>query len=290
MKKIIATVLAMVMALALCTVAFADDTVTTVETAGKETFYLKNNEFYTDADCTKLVTAAVKANLLATAVTDAQSVTKYGQYNTVAPKLYKSAAAVTCTADGWKVNLYIDKNGGFYVKVSEKEAYETANKTTITVINPYFFGSSIDNIEKYESVAEASVKVAAGHLIIKTSDTYGESKAPVYKCVLCGATYVKDGTLTKDADKNAVAKFDRISYTKVNDADARDILFAKDYLNATQADTYTYIQLKAGTTTGTTTDKNTSPKTFDAGIAMYVGMALTSVAGSAVVIGKKKEF
>ena len=33
-----------------------------------------------------------------------------------------------------------------------------------------------------------------------------------------------------------------------------------------------------------------SPKTFDAGIAMYVGMALTSVAGSAVVIGKKKEF
>ncbi len=38
------------------------------------------------------------------------------------------------------------------------------------------------------------------------------------------------------------------------------------------------------------TDTNTSPKTFDAGIAMYVGMALTSVAGSAVVIGKKKEF
>ena len=33
-----------------------------------------------------------------------------------------------------------------------------------------------------------------------------------------------------------------------------------------------------------------SPKTFDAGIAMYVGMALTSVASSAVVIGKKKEF
>ena len=37
-------------------------------------------------------------------------------------------------------------------------------------------------------------------------------------------------------------------------------------------------------------DGTSSPKTFDAGIAMYVGMALTSVAGSAVVIGKKKEF
>ena len=47
-----------------------------------------------------------------------------------------------------------------------------------------------------------------------------------------------------------------------------------------------------GSTTTPSTDNkgNTSPKTFDAGIAMYVGMALTSVAGSAVVIGKKKEF
>ena len=44
------------------------------------------------------------------------------------------------------------------------------------------------------------------------------------------------------------------------------------------------------TATDTKTDGTSSPKTFDAGIAMYVGMALTSVAGSAVVIGKKKEF
>ena len=43
-------------------------------------------------------------------------------------------------------------------------------------------------------------------------------------------------------------------------------------------------------TSGTATENKPSPKTFDAGIAMYVGMALTSVAGSAVVIGKKKEF
>ena len=41
---------------------------------------------------------------------------------------------------------------------------------------------------------------------------------------------------------------------------------------------------------GNTGSNKPSPKTFDAGIAMYVGMALTSVAGSAVVIGKKKEF
>lgn len=44
------------------------------------------------------------------------------------------------------------------------------------------------------------------------------------------------------------------------------------------------------TNTGVDTNEATSPKTFDAGVALYVGMALTSVAGSAVVIGKKKEF
>ena len=43
----------------------------------------------------------------------------------------------------------------------------------------------------------------------------------------------------------------------------------------------------AATATGTGVD---SSKTFDAGVAMYVGLSLASVAGSAVVIGKKKEF
>ena len=43
----------------------------------------------------------------------------------------------------------------------------------------------------------------------------------------------------------------------------------------------------AGSASTTTVD---SSKTFDAGVAMYVGLSLMSVAGSAVVIGKKKEF
>ena len=41
------------------------------------------------------------------------------------------------------------------------------------------------------------------------------------------------------------------------------------------------------TTSGSKVD---SAKTFDAGIALYVGMSISAVAGSAVVIGKKKEF
>ena len=51
-----------------------------------------------------------------------------------------------------------------------------------------------------------------------------------------------------------------------------------------------YYVLLGSKTTGTTNGNANSPKTFDAGVAMYAGMALMSVAGSAVVIGKKKEF
>ena len=53
-----------------------------------------------------------------------------------------------------------------------------------------------------------------------------------------------------------------------------------------------YMYWTDGAADSTTTDKDgvTSAKTFDAGVAMYVGMSLLSVAGGAVVIGKKKEF
>ena len=45
--------------------------------------------------------------------------------------------------------------------------------------------------------------------------------------------------------------------------------------------------MRAADTVKTNTTTN-SPKTFDAGVAMYAGMALMSVAGSAVVIGKEE--
>ena len=51
-----------------------------------------------------------------------------------------------------------------------------------------------------------------------------------------------------------------------------------------------YINLGAAAANAGTASNVTSAKTFDAGVAMYAGLALMSVAGSAVVIGKKKEF
>ena len=50
-----------------------------------------------------------------------------------------------------------------------------------------------------------------------------------------------------------------------------------------------YMGFGASASAGTTTGKVESAETFDAGIAMYVGMSVMAAAGSAVVIGKKKD-
>ena len=282
MKKIVAVVLAMVMALALCTTAFAAmaDGATKVEPDPgktlKETYYKLGDEYYTDEECTKMVTAAVKEVLVA------------GGYEKLSLKAYKSAAAATCTADGWAVNVYIDAAKNLYVKADDVDAYnDKYDEDLLDGADVVYVGTKMDNVVKYLKADETEVKLAKGHVLVKTDDTYGTSKATVYKCILCNGTYALESTITTDADKAAVKTAGRINYQTTNNTQA---MFDKGYLNATEASAGVYVELKAGTTTGTTTGNTTSPKTFDAGIAMYVGMALTSVAGSAVVIGKKKEF
>ena len=88
------------------------------------------------------------------------------------------------------------------------------------------------------------------------------------KCANCGkvATLYANGTA---AGKNAVKVSD-------NGTVLGYITAAADSFGAASA--------------GTSTDKTvTSADTFDAGIAMYVGMSVMAAAGSAVVIGKKKD-
>ena len=65
----------------------------------------------------------------------------------------------------------------------------------------------------------------------------------------------------------------------------KDISNEFDGYTVPQSSGYYYYQ---PTTDTKTTDTKGSPKTFDAGIALYVGMALTSAAGVAFV-GKKRE-
>ena len=51
-----------------------------------------------------------------------------------------------------------------------------------------------------------------------------------------------------------------------------------------------YYPIVGGTTTTPDADETvTSPKTFDAGIGLYIGMSIAAAAGSAVIMGKKRE-
>ena len=304
MKKIIATVLAMVMALALCTTAFAADAVkhsaveATSQQKGYDTYWEKDGKYYADKDCEKVYNDAISEMLAA------------GGYYKISLVKYAAAVDATCTEAGYAVDIWNDANGNYYVKKSDVVAANkkgaglqtddgSGNNLTVTYI-----GTSMSDFDGYYTIAVNNQvenaknygKTAATHVLYETSETFGENKTTVYACALCGAKFVTKAIAgsTDGATAAEVAKLDKVDYSV--DAAKRNyvnyVLNNKGILTNkafVPTGTETMYKISASTTTPST-DKNTSPKTFDAGIAMYVGMALTSVAGSAVVIGKKKEF
>ena len=314
MKKIIATVLAMVMALALCTVAFATeitektavanavtgDTVAAAVTwnnTGKaltatkstnepmDTYWTANGEglyYVWNADMAKFVQITNNEK----AVIDA------GYDKTTKLVLDKNAVAATCTDAGSLFNVYSNVAGtASYVLVSDVVAYNAKQtKDADKIAEPdtkYFFGTKSSNVVAYYAAGtdanQVDYALKAGHVLVKDGTTYGTAKSDVYKCAICGNRYVIGPTVDTGDLKSEFYTYDPV--TVASYANEHGILL-KNILR----DNATLYLVEAGKTTTPSTDKNTSPKTFDAGIAMYVGMALTSVAGSAVVIGKKKEF
>lgn len=269
MKKIIATVLAMVMALALCATAFADIAWTGYNNKGKE--------LAKDYSCT-----AVKA-----------TAEKKGDKGTIAHYWVKSSTDkvdayyvdgdvnsydLKLTADA-KAPMYLNEIDGYnydykateFKAIGEKcgqldladgvKGYVATDKDGNTL---YF---QADKNGKFNLLVDGKI-VAADKAALNPHDwkvnSYDkDNNADSYKCADCGtiAKYYP----TMDALKKAGCN-------------------ANFELNGRL---YGYTEAKVG---GSTTTGNKSPKTFDAGIAMYAGMALMSVAGSAVVIGKKKEF
>ena len=276
MKKIIATVLAMVMALALCTTAFAA-TGDTVEG------YLKG---------TNVGASAVKTTLTYTGNTDPKTTdgkTVAGVYAHYTEATYGDFIVVNSLADATAV-LYSDeacKNVIMYLGQVEVVSYFTGK-----VYNDF-----ADVCGKFDKPASYDAT--------KTYYTY-EDNGTTKLAVAAGSSETADKLLTVDGKvvrvvTLAATKVQHTAVPTVKDGKITGYTCSKCKAVAVEAPNYASIPAGADTTnltgnwywtTATTpsTDKNTSPKTFDAGIAMYVGMALTSVAGSAVVIGKKKEF
>ena len=160
MKKIIATVLAMVMALALCTVAFATTT-TVTEVTGTD--YSKVE----DGDSTDGITITAHYKLTADSATeydvyvksgdtfkmvDEVTATKYREgFKTINLALYANAKAATCSDDGYKVTVYQSANATYFAKVADVDAYNDANATSkITdTTTKVFIGTKFDDAVAY---------------------------------------------------------------------------------------------------------------------------------------------
>ena len=317
MKKIVALVLSLVMALSLCTVAFAagydlevtvkgqhekyddlkfveqkDDVLAHYEgkTYGEWFCETTDSDVY-DSDDEFVVTYQKdgkpvyllkvekndpKVNALKSTAVAEHKYVGCGDENDKAPKnCYKDVK----TDNYWVKLGDNDEHTGIYVTVDGK--YDNVVEVRAATV----FGAP-----DYDKTAEV---VPAGHLMVlvkknieyKTS-TDGKIVKDVneYKCYFCNRTFYGSDfpySTPETADTYSSTFANELVKAKFVNVEDGVILGDVAYYWATDKDNDTKTD---------DTNKVPSAKTFDAGVAMYVGMSLLSVAGGAVVIGKKKEF
>ena len=145
-----------------------------------------------------------------------------------------------------------------------------ADKGQITITGGEFFGTSTIFGNGQGGDGKGAVTVSGGTF---TAPALGAG----YENVRGGYTLTVSGGTFKDATGAKVDVSDYLASGKQQNADGS--------VSTPSSGGYYYYQ---PTTDTKTTDTKGSPKTFDAGIALYVGMALTSAAGVAFV-GKKRE-
>ena len=284
MKKIIATVLAMVMALALCVTAFAATTTNSVDSKDYSMKEMDNITVYTINKDSQIT--IVKRDAEKTTVGNTTTTTYFAdKYVINGSDFYacdSSIAEYKLIKDG-KVVAYLSTNtalanGTKAVVTKSIEAKETKDQTcgdyTVDVFMIDGKAYEVDktgngtNVAMLNGLAVTYKSTPVDAIAHKVDWTVEANKAtPSYnakgevvsvKCA-CGTTF----EVVKKVPSTYTGETQKVG----------------DY----------YVLLGSKNPTNPTTT-NGSPKTFDAGIAMYAGMALMSVAGSAVVIGKKKEF
>ena len=287
MKKIIATVLAMVMALALCTTAFAatyGDLYEQNAAGGWEKKELDGGIAYTSPVETKSTDGK-----LVSAKLGYYTFTIKDRASTNYVEVAKDDATFQLTVDGSVKYLAVaeslDTTTAYTLKGTEVEAKGADAKCgeiqAITAENGKLYLAD----GKYYVSGGNTYLLADGHVVAVTaanddSYTVKEHQFEIVSQAKDSAGVITGSLKCKNCPQTATLT-NKLSAIPVG---------ASSVEGTGTFGTGLYAYWTAGSTTTPSTDKNTSPKTFDAGIAMYVGMALTSVAGSAVVIGKKKEF
>ena len=145
-----------------------------------------------------------------------------------------------------------------------------ADKGLITITGGEFIGTSTIFGMGVGGNAKGSVTVSGGTFTAPALGAGYENLDGGYTLTVSGGTF-------KNTNGGKVDVSDYLENGKQQNADGS--------VSTPSSGGYYYYQ---PTTDTKTTDTKGSPKTFDAGIALYVGMALTSAAGVAFV-GKKRE-
>ena len=180
--------------------------------------------------------------------------------------------------------------------------YDDANdKGQMTIENGVF--KAKDGVPAIKIADENSKPSVTGGTFSSDVSDYAAGNTPVAFTVNEDGYYVGEETIQNVANslsagqklvikKGNVTLRDVPAGVTVIPGEGTVVVNGKDISGNLYADGYTvparYYYYNSTTTDTKTTDTKGSPKTFDAGIALYVGMALTSAAGVAFV-GKKRE-
>ena len=316
MKKIVALVLSLVMALSLCTVAFADGYDIEVTKKGEHTKYdeLKsvaqtdtvlphyegkaNGEWFVETADPDVYDSA--SNFIVTYQRDGKIVylLRVEKDDLKVNALKADAVAehkyVGCGDNNVKApkDCYKDvKNSNYWIKsdADDAVAYVTVDgdyDNVVAVRAATVFGKD-GNWDRNSEV------VPSGHLmvLVKKNVEYKNSAdgkivkdVNEYKCYFCNRTFYGS-----DFPYSTPETADTYSSTFANELVKAKFVNVEDGVILGDV-AYYWTTDKDNDTKTDDTNKVPSAKTFDAGVAMYVGMSLLSVAGGAVVIGKKKEF
>ena len=315
MKKIVALVLSLVMALSLATVAFADGYDIEVTKKGEHTKYDelksvvqtdtvlphfegKKGEWFVETADPDVYDSV--SNFIVTYQKDGKVVylLRVEKDDLKVTALKANAVAehkfVGCGDNNAKApkDCYKDvKNSNYWIKCDDKDAvaYVTVDgkyDNVVAVRAATVFGKD-GNWDKTSEV------VPSGHLmvLVKKNIEYKNSAdgkivkdVNEYKCYFCNRTFYGS-----DFPYSTPETADTYSSTFANELVKAKFVNVEDGVILGDV-AYYWSSDKNNDTKTDDTNKVPSAKTFDAGVAMYVGMSLLSVAGGAVVIGKKKEF